>query len=77
MNDPDELRKYAERMKRFIKNRSTFPPDDLLKYADHWIAWSPDGSAIVAGHKESPPALSEMLRLEIQPEALFRGIELG
>jgi hypothetical protein len=29
-------------------NRETFPPEELLKYAGKWVAFSPDGSKIVA-----------------------------
>ena len=32
----------------FIKNRSEIPPEALEKYMGQWIAWSPDGTHIVA-----------------------------
>ena len=34
----------------YVKNRAKFFPEDLLPYADHWVAWSADGSTIVAHH---------------------------
>lgn len=33
---------------QFQKNRQEFPIDELHKYAGNYIAWSPDGSRIVA-----------------------------
>lgn len=52
MADNDDLKKYAEKMGIFIKNRQAFPPEELLKYAGQWVAWSPDGTHIVAGAEE-------------------------
>lgn len=48
-------------MKTFIKNRSEIPPEELDKYAGQWIAWSPDGTHIIAGSSESEEALVELL----------------
>lgn len=31
-----------------IRNRSLFPPDELEKYAGKYVAWSPDGTQIIA-----------------------------
>lgn len=35
-------------VQEFLKNRSQFPPDELLKYAGKHVAWSPDGKKIIA-----------------------------
>lgn len=35
-------------MQEFLKNRQQFPLDDLAKYAGQHVAWSPDGTSIVA-----------------------------
>ena len=43
----------------YIENRCQFLPDDLLPYAEHWVAWSLDGSRIVAHH----PDLMEVKRM--------------
>lgn len=41
-----------------VENRAKFLPEDLLPYADQWVAWSADGSNIVAHH----PDLTEVAR---------------
>jgi hypothetical protein len=35
-------------VQEFLKNRSQFPADELLKYAGKHVAWSPDGTKIIA-----------------------------
>ena len=35
-------------MRQFIQNRQNFPPEELEKYAGHYVAWSPDGKSILA-----------------------------
>ena len=57
MSSEEELRQYAKKMGTFIKNRQAFPVEELMKYVDQWIAWSPDGTAIVASSSESEEAL--------------------
>lgn len=32
----------------YLKNRQNFSPDELQKHAGKYVAWSPDGSAIIA-----------------------------
>src|SRR5436309_3131049 len=36
----------------FDKNRAAFPPEELLPYRGQFIAWSPDGTRIIAGDKD-------------------------
>lgn len=35
-------------MQQFIKNRNQFPLDELEEYSGKYVAWSPDGTRIVA-----------------------------
>jgi hypothetical protein len=44
-------------MQEFLKNRMQFPPEELLKYAGSYVAWSPDGTAIIASD-------TDLLRLD-------------
>jgi hypothetical protein len=34
----------------YVKNRSKYLPEDLLPYAEEWVAWSLDASRIIAHH---------------------------
>jgi hypothetical protein len=36
----------------FQKNRAQFPPEELAKYAGKYVAWSPEGSSILACHED-------------------------
>jgi hypothetical protein len=51
----------------YVKNRSKWLPDDLLPYAGQWVAWSADGSRIVAHHED----LLEAARM-VEAEGLDR-----
>jgi hypothetical protein len=35
-------------MQTFLKNRHAFPVDELERYAGQYVAWSPDGTRIIA-----------------------------
>ena len=35
-------------MQEFLKNRNQFPPEELEKFAGRYVAWSPDGTSILA-----------------------------
>jgi hypothetical protein len=62
MSEPETIEEYAARMKVFIENRQKFPVDELYeKYVDKWVAWSPDGTAIVAS-TEDPYQLGDLIR---------------
>jgi hypothetical protein len=45
----------------FEENRTKFPPEDLLCYAGQYIAWSPDGTRVVASAPDRA-ALRERLK---------------
>jgi hypothetical protein len=42
------LRSPVMDMYEFNKNRVAFPPEELLKYRGKDIAWSPDGTRVIA-----------------------------
>jgi hypothetical protein len=44
----------------FLEHRAAFPVEALAPYAGRWIAWSPDGSRIVAD-SEAPEDLDERI----------------
>lgn len=48
-------------LSHFDENRRKFPHEELLKYADQQIAWSPDGLRILAG-ADDLDALFEKLK---------------
>ena len=39
-------------MQLFQKNRQQFPPEKLAAYAGQFIAWSPDGTHILANNQD-------------------------
>jgi len=57
-------REEMARMKRFIANRQKFPPEELARYAGRWIAWHPEGTAIVASSADSEQTLSDAVRAQ-------------
>jgi hypothetical protein len=48
-------------MKVFIKNRSEIPPESLVKYGGQWVAWSQDGTHVIAASAESEEAVYRLL----------------
>jgi len=39
-------------LQQFQRNRQAFPPEELAKYADKYVAWSPDGKSILAADED-------------------------
>jgi len=39
-------------MALFIANRQRFPPEEMLQYAKQYVAWSPEGTHILASGKD-------------------------
>ena len=56
-----DLTDYFDKRQTHIANRTMFPPDELIRYAGQWIAWSPDGSRIVA-HATEAEGLDDLVR---------------
>jgi hypothetical protein len=48
-------------MQQYLKNRVQFPLEELAKHRGEWIAWSPDGTRIVASSHD-PEALDDLIR---------------
>jgi hypothetical protein len=56
-----DMAAYGEMRRKFLANRAAFPAGDLVKYAGSWVAWSPDGSRIVAA-AERPDLLDAIVQ---------------
>jgi hypothetical protein len=54
--------KHTERMRIFIQNRQAYPPAKLLEeHGGKWVAWSKDGTQIVAASSESGAAVHDLV----------------
>jgi hypothetical protein len=62
-------------MQEYLKNRVAFPMAELKKHRGDWVAWSPDGSRLVAASKD-PDALDDLIRAagEDPEECVIEGI---
>ena len=57
---PSSLSSNLEDLRKFLDNRARLAPGALERYAGQWIAWSPDGTRIVA-HAEDPEVLDDLI----------------
>ncbi len=48
-------------MQQYLKNRRAFPLEELAKHRGEWVAWSPDGTRLVATAR-NPEALDALVR---------------
>ena len=48
-------------MQEYLKNRRTFPMAELDKHRGEWVAWSPDGTRLVAASRD-PDLLDDLVR---------------
>jgi hypothetical protein len=39
-------------LEQFVRNRDAFPADELDRYAGQHVAWSPDGTRIIAADED-------------------------
>ena len=47
-------------MQEYLKNRVAFPLDELAKHRGEWVAWSPDGTRLIATSR-TPDALDDLI----------------
>jgi hypothetical protein len=47
--------------RRFLERRAAIPAEALARHAGRWIAWSPDGSRLVA-EADAPEDLDDRIR---------------
>ena len=52
----------------YFQNRRNFPPEELLKYAGKFIAWSWDGRQIVAAGDSIEEVDAKLIAAGIDPE---------
>jgi hypothetical protein len=45
---PLDMPTYLATRRKFLANRAAFPATELMKYSGQWVAWSPDGTRVVA-----------------------------
>jgi hypothetical protein len=48
-------------MQDYLKNRLVFPLEELAKHRGEWVAWSPDGTRLVASSRDTD-ALDDLVR---------------
>jgi hypothetical protein len=65
--------KYMEKMRIFIKNRQAVPLEELDKYAGQWIAWSPDGTHVVAGAEDLDDVYKAVVAAGYDPQECVFG----
>jgi hypothetical protein len=56
-----DVAKEMECCRRFLEHRAALPAGALLPYVGRWIAWSPDGTRIVAV-SQTPEDLDDRIR---------------
>jgi hypothetical protein len=54
-------------LEQFIKNRNAFPADELNRYAGEHVAWSPDGTGILASNRDPLKVLAAVKDLGYDP----------
>ncbi len=52
---------------QFVKNRNAFPPEELDRYAGQHVAWSPDGTQILASDADPLKVLAAVKALGYNP----------
>jgi hypothetical protein len=55
------------RLEHFVKNRNAFPADELGRYTGQHVAWSPDGTRILASDPDPLKILAALRALGYDP----------
>ena len=55
------VKKQLMNMQEYLKNRAAFPLEELAKHRGEWVAWSLDGTRLVAASRD-PDALDDLIR---------------
>jgi hypothetical protein len=56
---------------QFDKNRLAFPPEELVQYRGQYIAWSPDGSRIIASDEDDGRLYASIEELGYDPAEIL------
>ena len=54
-------------LEQFVRNRNAFPADKLNRYAGQQVAWSPDGTGILASDRDPLKVLAVVKDLGYDP----------
>jgi hypothetical protein len=52
---------------QFLTNRAQFPAEELARYAGQYIAWSPDGSVLLASDDDPEKVIDALKGLGFDP----------
>ena len=58
---------YMIEINEFRRNQSRFPREELEKYNGQYVAWSPDGTRILAAHADLAQVDAMLVALGIYP----------
>ncbi len=58
-------------MQELIRNRERFPPEELARYAGKYVAWSPDGTRIIASNDNLIHLDCQLREMGFDPENIL------
>jgi hypothetical protein len=70
--NPNEI-DYGWPNPNFLANRAKFPVEELLKYVGQEVAWSWDGSCILASARTADELHSKLIEAGINPQHVVTG----
>ena len=65
MSEKNEI--FVPDFSQYSTNRPKYPPEELRKYASEWVAWSLDGTRILAHGKDFDAVAAEMEAAGLNP----------